>query len=240
MDHGERCIRVATRADMAEIGELRVSEYKRSGEFTVIDPTNLVWGERDDADVTLAAWDEAGRALATMRGSIVTARREAETLLECSLPEGASALPALILGRAATRNAYRRSGLNSALRYYFLSSALDAPIRSVLGVVFEHAPRTELMKSLGYVFLSPGRSWTKEVQVIQPRLIASLDRSMIQDACERLRARVGSTLADYPWRGGLPRFTVTALDSLGTPNARPGGSTESGCVAAGRGGLARA
>lgn len=211
MSQSKRSIRVATRADMAEIGELRVSEYRRAGEFVVIDSTGLLWDERDEADVILGAWDEADRALSTMRGSVVSSREEAEALLECSLPVDDSALPALVLGRAATRSTFREAGLNSALRYYFLSFALDAPIRSVLGVVFDQAPRTELMKSLGYVFLRPAQTWRKEVQAIQPQFIACLERSRISDACEALRSKVASTLANYPWQGELPRLALKQL-----------------------------
>ena len=208
MNQSRKSIRVARRADMAEIGELRVSEYKRAGEFVVTDVRTLLRDERDDSDVILAAWDEADRVVSTMRGSIVSNREEAEALLECSLPVDDSALPALVLGRAATRSDSREAGLNSALRYYFLSFALEAPIRSMLGVVFAQAPRTALMKSLGYVFHRPAQSWRREVEAITPHFIACLERSRIPDACAALRSRVASTLANYPWQGELPRFSL--------------------------------
>ena len=219
MSQSKKSIRVATRADMADIGELRVSEYRRAGEFVVTDVRTLLRDEHDDSDVILAAWDEADRVVSTMRGSVVSDRQEAEALLECSLPVDDSALPALVLGRAATRSDSREAGLNSALRYYFFSFALDAPVRSILGVVFAQAPRTQLMKSLGYVFHRPARTWRREVQAITPHFIACLERSRIPDGRAALRSRVASTLANYPWQGELPRFSLKQFAPEGSSRA---------------------
>ncbi len=203
-----KCIRSATRADAAEIYALRLSEFKRAEEFEVVEPMALHWDERDDLEVVLAAWDEQGRAVSTMRGGIVKDRREAEERMECSVPLDESAFPAFLLGRGATRKEFRDKGLNSAIRYHFYSMVPGTPIRSILGGVYHHAPRTELMKALGYSFYTPERVWRTDLHARQPQLVASLESSKIDGACEILRTMVGAVLLEYPWQGERPRFDL--------------------------------
>lgn len=203
-----KCIRRATRADATEIHALRLSEFTRADEFEVVEPMALHWDERDDLEVVLAAWDEQGRAVSTMRGGIVKDREEAEERMECSVPLDESAFPALLFGRGATRKEFRDKGLNSALRYHFYSMVPGTPIRSVLGGVYLHAPRTELMKALGYSFYTPKRVWRTDLHARQPQLVASLEASKIGGACEILRAMVGAVFLEFPWQGERPRFRV--------------------------------
>jgi hypothetical protein len=77
-----KCIRRATRADAAEIYSLRLSEYMRAEEFRLVEPTRLLWNERDDHDVVLTAWDEDGKAISTMRGGIARDKQEAEEMIK--------------------------------------------------------------------------------------------------------------------------------------------------------------
>jgi hypothetical protein len=201
-----KCIRRATRIDAEAIYALRLSEFKRAEEFEVVEPATLHWDETDDLEVVLAAWGERGTALSTMRGGIVKDRQDAEARMECSVPLAGSAFPALLLGRGATRREFRDRGLNSALRYHFYSLIPGSPIRSVLGGVYLHAPRTELMKTLGYTFYTPERIWRTDFHALRPQLVASLDASKIGGACEMLRTMVGEVLLEYPWQGERPRL----------------------------------
>jgi len=201
-----KCIRRATGDDATEIHALRLSEFKQAEEFEVVEPMTLHWDERDDREVVLATWDEQGRAISTMRGGIVKDRKEAEERMECSVPLDGSAFPTLLLGRGATRREFRDKGLNSALRYYFYSMVPGTPIRSVLGGVYLHAPRTELMKTLGYTFYTPERVWRTDLHALQPQLVASLEASNIGGACDILRTMVGAVLLEYPWQGDRPRL----------------------------------
>jgi hypothetical protein len=202
----EKCIGRATRDDAEAIHALRLEEFQRADEFEVVEPTALHWDETDDRDLVLAAWDEQGRAISTMRGGIVKDRQEAEQRMECSVPLHDSVFPTFLLGRGATRKEFREKGLNSALRYHFYSMVPGTTIRSILGGVYLHAPRTELMRSLGYTFYTPERIWRTDLHARRPQLVASLDASKVIDACEKLRAMLGTVLLEYPWHGERPRL----------------------------------
>lgn len=122
-----KCIRRATRTDATEIYSLRLSEYMRAEEFRLVEPTVLVWNERDDRDVVLAAWDQRGHAISTMRGGIARDKREAEERIKCELPNE-YVFPSLLLDRGATKEEYRGKALNAALRYYFFRGILSLPV----------------------------------------------------------------------------------------------------------------
>ncbi len=204
----KKCIRRATRDDAEAIHALRLEEFKRAEEFEVVEPMALHWDEKDDREVVLAAWDEEGRAISTMRGGIMKDRKEAEERMECSVPLENSAFPTLLLGKGATRKTFRDKGLNSALRYHFYSMVPGTPVRSILGGVYLHAPRTELMRTLGYTFYTPERIWRTDLHALQPQLVASLESSKIGNACEILRGMVAAILLEYPWRGERLRFDL--------------------------------
>jgi hypothetical protein len=201
-----KCIRRATKDDADEISSLRLAAYARAKEFRLENPEALRWGPHDDSDVVLAAWDESGNAISTTRGSIAKDRQEAEEWLTCSVDLDSSAFPVLLLGKAATREEYGRTGLHSALRYYCLAAVLNTPINSVLGMVYKGAPRTNLMQTLGYRFLTPDRVWDPEGVPLTPVMVAVLDRASIGYACEILSKTVNPILMEYPWRGAPLRF----------------------------------
>jgi len=202
-----RCIRRATRADAPEIYSLRLSEYMRAEEFRLAEPTVLIWNERDDHDVVLAAWEELGKAISTMRGGIARDKQEAEERIQCTLPD-AYVFPSLLLDRGATKEEYRGRALNSALRYYFFLGILNLPIYSVLGAVYEKAPRVNTMMSLGYTLFAPARSRQTHLLADRPLLITYLQGSKIQDACDRLRTMAHSVLDEYPWQGDQFQFNL--------------------------------
>lgn len=202
-----KCIRRATRADAAEIYSLRLSEYMRAEEFRLVEPTRLLWNERDDHDVVLAAWDGDGKAISTMRGGIARDKQEAEERIRCTLPD-AYTFPSLLLDRGATKEEHRGRALNSALRYHFFLAILDLPVHSVLGAVYAKAPRVNTMMSLGYTLFAPARNRQTHLLPSRPLLITYLQQSKIQDACGRLRALARSALDEYPWWGDPIQFTL--------------------------------
>ena len=208
-----KCIRRATRDDAAEIASLRLSEYSGAKEFTLVEPTLLLWNENDDRDVVLAAWDECGKAISTMRGGIARDRREAEGRLQLKLPDE-YVFPALILDRGATKKEYRGKGLNSALRYLFFLSILDLPVRSVLGAVYDKAPRVETMKSLGYTSSIPSENVQAHVRGNVALIVTYLEHSRIRDACVTLKEMVEPVLNEYPSCGDPVKFEIQGYTQM--------------------------
>jgi hypothetical protein len=95
------------------------------------------------------------------------------------------------------------SGLNSLLRCHFLSAALKAGVKSLLGMVYEGAPRTHLMETIGYQFSRPEHVWDEEVQPLTSVLVATLWNDHFNHAVGKL----GATLGDLP-----DCFPVSSID----------------------------
>lgn len=51
-------IRRAGTEDAESITDLRVTEYKRSRDFTLLRPETLFWNETDDTETVLSIWDK--------------------------------------------------------------------------------------------------------------------------------------------------------------------------------------
>ncbi len=197
---GENCIRRAFRADAQRINHLRITEFSRSDDFSLLLPDSLLWGAIDEDSIILAAWDQSGTAVSTMRAVTVWDASEAMTDLECHVPDEV-AYPSVIFNSAATRKSNRGKGLNQAIRYYFLEAALRADIKTLLSPVYLGAPRTAFMKKLGYRFLEPDKTWQKKLQPHAPRLLAILERRNFRNALTIIREERKETLLQYPWRG---------------------------------------
>jgi hypothetical protein len=214
-----KCIRRAMSADAAEITDLRIEAYSRAKEYKLTRPWLLNWAPEDETGVVLAVWDDAGRPISTCRGTIVWDKAEAEEKLTCSVTGDESSFPALLLSKAATRAGAGGAGLHSVLRYYFLLSVVDTAVNSVVGVVYNSAPRTNLMSALGYIFEEPARFWDPEGDALQTPLVAWLARTKIRGACETLRDMIGPLVEEYKWRGerlspdvwGLPSLKLSAV-----------------------------
>jgi hypothetical protein len=191
----------ASRETAALIVRLRLAAYGESREFRLLKPECLEWSRVDDEEVVLAAFTASGEAVSTTRGGIVRGAREAAEHLGCSVNLAAHHFPALLLSRGATERRAGQAGLHSALRYYFLRSILNSSICSALGMVYLSAPRTNLMREIGYEFEAPKRVWDLEVEPIQPVMVAHLRADRIAKACQQLESLVGDTLRAYPWHG---------------------------------------
>jgi hypothetical protein len=68
-------------------------------------------------------------------------------------------------------------------------------------MVYFSAPRTNIMREIGYEFHTPNRVWDAEVEPIQPVMVAHLQSDRIAKACQQLETLVGDTLRAYPWHG---------------------------------------
>jgi hypothetical protein len=148
--------------------------------------------------VVLVAADGQDRLISTTRGEVYPDYASAAEAMECSWAASGDLFPALLLGKGATLAEYRRTGLHSVLRYHFLVNILPTPIRGVLGIVFEDAPRTRLMESIGYRFVAPDDFWFTDLETSKRTLIGILSPDRVERACSLLRAQLHITLEEYP------------------------------------------
>ena len=208
----------ASKETAALIVRLRVAAYSEAREFRLLKPDCLAWSHVDDKEVVLAAFSASGEVVSTTRGGIVRGAYEAAEHFGCSVDLAAHHFPALLLSRGATERHAAQVGLHSALRYYFLRSILNSSICSALGMVYFSAPRTNIMREIGYEFHAPNRVWDAEVEPIQPVMVAHLQSDRIANACQQLETLVGDTLRAYPWHGSPIVWQEYSLES-GAPAA---------------------
>jgi hypothetical protein len=191
-------IRPARYDDQEAINRLRVAEYRHSDEFTLVRDTAILWDGNVAESVILAAWD--GRScVATMQAQVAQDEARAAEILGVSLAGLPGAYPALVLTRAATDRGYRRSGLNSVLRYHLLFAA--EAVRSVIGVVYEGAPRCNVLCRIGYEFFPVSDAWTAALHPIRPGHLAVLNGDRVSSAVRLLAELFGGVLTVFPWHG---------------------------------------
>jgi len=199
MDRSTRAqIRRATRLDAEAVSDLRWEAYAGALEFTVRDVSTLHWSQQDDINIVLTAWDAEGRALSTTRGDLLPDRDESQRRMECQLDGIPVRFPALQLGKGATRRSVAGKGLHSALRLCFLEACLLRDIEALVGIVYDGAPRTRLMRSIGYEFYAPATYWYQDLEPRCQTLIAVLHRRDFTSAASLLSEMVGGLLSTYP------------------------------------------
>lgn len=191
--------RQAFRQDRKPIEELRIKEFRRSAQFTLLKPEKLLWNQCDDSSVVLAAWDEA-HAVSTMRAVVVNNPKEAQNCVQCIVPED-TAFPAMVFNNAATHSEYRGIGLNQLLRFYFLQTALDNNIQSLLSPMYDGAPRIRFMVELGYEFTVPTHSWQDKLNARATRILGVLARKQMPRALHHIQTQRQEAIEAYPWLG---------------------------------------
>jgi hypothetical protein len=189
------------REEMRAIEALRRSAYQGAPEFDVLKPAAYEWTQNDDHGHVLAVWDDNASALATMRGTVVAGRDEAEALLECTVPLDIALFPALLLERGATCPDLSCAGLNSLMRYHFIEATIRCDLCSIIGAVFEGAPRLRVLTALGYVFTVPESMWDENLVPRTSLLIAALARTQMSTACVLLQDLLGDVQRRFPWYG---------------------------------------
>lgn len=192
-------IRLASRQDLNQINALRIREFQRSAQFTLIKPEKLKWNRCDDASIVLSAWD-GDTAVATMRAVVVCDTAEAESCVQCIVPEY-TLFPAMVFNSAATHMEYRGIGLNQLLRYHFLNIAMDAGIQCLLSPMYEGAPRIQFMKNLGYHFTVPPLSWQNKLGPKAERILGLLVREKMPHAMDLIETQRRDIIISYPWKG---------------------------------------
>jgi hypothetical protein len=192
---------VRGREEIRAIEALRRSAYLRAPEFDVLKAAAYEWTQNDDRGHVLAVWDDDASALATMRGTVVAGRDEAEALLECTVPLDTTLFPALLLERGATCSDRSCAGLNTLMRYYFIEAAIRCDLCSIIGAVFEGAPRLRILTALGYVFAVPESMWDENLAPRTPLVIATLGHAQMSRACTLLQDLLDNVQKHFPWCG---------------------------------------
>ncbi|SLM31171.1 hypothetical protein MTBBW1_280007 [Desulfamplus magnetovallimortis] len=193
-------IKKATEQDRKKVEELRISEFSRSTEFTLLKPEKLLWSKTDDESIVLLVLDENMTALSTMRGITVNERTEAEKILKCTVPASTD-FPAIIFTSAATLKPFRRRGFNQLLRLYFIQYALKNSIKTLLSPVYKNAPRIEFMKKLNYIFITPEKNWQKKLNPKSERQLGILVCEHFEHAINIIKQNNSFLIKEYPWHG---------------------------------------
>jgi hypothetical protein len=205
-----KVIRQATLDDQATISALRIEEFKRANEFSLVRPERLLWDSCDDKNVVLGAWDGPD-AVSTMRAVLVRNSAQAIQCLQCTIPAHII-YPVIVLNSGATRLEYRGAGLNSALRYYVITAAQRNQIKTIMGPIYKGAPRTNFMQKLGYTFITPTKSWQNKLNPKKVRLLAFLKKSQFNQAATLIKTSRADVLREFPWAGGPISFPTLEIN----------------------------
>ena len=205
-----KCIRQADHRDRDQINALRVNEFNRSNQFTLLKPDKLLWNSCDDESVVLSAWDGT-RVVATMRAVVVHNAPEASTCAQCTIPPDAL-FPAVIFNSAATDLEYRGLGLNQALRYHFLKMALDSDVQALLSPMYQGAPRIRFMEALGYRFSVPQLSWQDKLNPKTTRIMGIMPQERMACAMQMIEMQRRDIIRTYPWHGETAKFQIRMLN----------------------------
>jgi hypothetical protein len=206
-----KVIRQAIFADRFAINTLRIEEFKRANEFSLIKPECLLWDQCDDDNVVLTAWD-GQNVVSTMRVVFIGNFTQATQCLQCTVPAQVT-YPAIVLNSGATQLEYRRIGLNSALRYYVIEAAERDKINTIIGPIYKGAPRTNFMQKLGYTFITPTKSWQNKLNPKKVRLLAILEKVQFNQAAGLIKTSREDVLREFPWTGDPISFPLSSFIS---------------------------
>jgi hypothetical protein len=193
-------IRIASTRDKEEITALRIQEFSRSKNFTLLKPKLLHWNKTDEHHTVLGIWNEHREIIATLRLIRVMDLQEAITRLEADIPVEIG-FPCLIFNSAATRQDHHRQGFNQLLRCYSIQAALAHDIKHLISPVYLNAPRLAMMKNLGYTFHEPPRTWQTKLAPYSQRVLAIMEQRFFNSALNLLQTSIPGLINDYPWTG---------------------------------------
>ena len=194
-----KLIRKSTNSDIKRIEELRISEFSRSTEFSLLKPEPLMWSELDSQSLVLVVLD-GENAISTMRGVKAEDRKYAESILQCTVPED-TLFPSLIFTSAATLKPLRKKGFNQLLRLYFLHFGIFNNIKTFMSPVYKNAPRIDFMKTLGYKLITPEKNWQKKLNPKSERQLAILKKESFKNAINIIEERNYNLIKEFPWKG---------------------------------------
>lgn len=164
---------VAGDKHVEEIVRLRQACYRTSPSFSWFDEHALEWTETDRAAVVLAVALE-DRIVATTRATCRPDRSAVEAFIGYSIENVPPRFPALIAGRSATDPSHTRLGLTAVMRHAIVRQAMRLGLASIVGVVYESAPRVRSMVVHGYEPYTCPRHWDPEAVLRAEPIIISM------------------------------------------------------------------
>ncbi len=194
-------VRRLNKTDADAVFAVRREAYLSSEQFKVLNFSYLEWNEVDDIAIVLGVFNQNDELLASLRGEIIKTRQEAESKLHYTIDSKLDIFPGILLGRGATKRAYRNYGFNSLLRYYYLGFAIDFPFKSMFASVFEKAPRIGLMRDMNYRFSIPDDSNDSNIQVLTREYFVYLERKHFLNSFGFLQDKFNDVISRYKWSG---------------------------------------
>ncbi len=164
---------VAGDEHVAEIVRLRQACYRTSPSFSWFDEQALEWNDTDRGAVVLAVAIE-GRIVATTRATSRPDQASVEAFMGYSIANVPPRFPALIAGRSATDPGHARLGLTAVMRHAIVRQAMRLRLPSIIGVVYESAPRVRSMVVHGYEPYACPRHWDPEAVLRAEPIIISM------------------------------------------------------------------
>ena len=189
------------KTDADAVFQVRHEAYDSSKQFKVLNFSYLEWDEVDDNALVLGVFNKKEELMASLRGEFIKSRAEAEGTLHYKLPVEKDLFPGILLGRGASKRNYRNQGLNSLLRYYFLSFCIDFPFNSLFASVFEDAPRIGLLRDMNYRFSIPDNSKDKDINILTREYFVYLQRTSFLSSFNFLQNKFNVVIDRYPWTG---------------------------------------
>ena len=148
----------------------------------------------DDIAIVLGVFNEKDELMSSLRGEFIRTRSEAEEKLHYSIPKHLDLFPGILLGRGATKRAYRNYGFNSLLRFYYLGLAIDFPFKSTFASVFEKAPRIGLLRDMNYRFTIPDDASDDDIHVLTREYFVYLERKHFLPSFQFLQTKFATAI----------------------------------------------
>jgi hypothetical protein len=137
---------IATRQDADDLTSLLRTAYSGVSDFTV--KTDEYFEEHFSPGSAVLLAHSGEELIGTMRVTVIRSSLDLNGDDKGHLTQ--TLCPAFLLSRAATVRDKRAKGLNSLLRLLCLEAAIELRAASVIGFVYQDAPRVRLMTELGY------------------------------------------------------------------------------------------
>jgi hypothetical protein len=192
-------VSVVTSDHTVALRELRLLAFSKSPQFIWHEPTRLGWTPTDDEAVIFGAWCD-DLLVSTSRVYLRTGRAQAQQSLEHDLAEvSPERFPCLIAGRSATAPEHTSSGLSGVLRVAMLRPLLDLsahPVRSILAVVYDGAPRVRSLRQAGFDCFDCKRHWDSEATPLAPPMLVNLAAANFRAALTTTEQNCAEVLAD--------------------------------------------
>lgn len=169
------------------LGELRRIAYKTLFGDRV-EQDKLAWNANDLLFLNLGLF-VGDQLTASLRISVIESDEEFRRVT-LQPPPPTVHYPLVILSRGATLPELSSQGLHSHLRLNAMKLIQAAGPWDILGTMEADSPRLKQLQELGYTFETCPNQWDGFLKNSQPIVLATLDRSRLQEAISKLEARL--------------------------------------------------